>query len=128
MSLFGNGLLLAGLARSYQRMRTARDPRAAQEKALFALLRSGERTGFGREHGFSRIRSVAEYRRRVPLRSYPEFLPWFERALTGERDVSWPGKIRYFGMTSGTTAGNKYLPVSDASVAQQRRGGFEPLA
>src|SRR6185312_8602124 len=41
---------------------------------------------------------------------------------------TWPGKIPYFGMSSGTTAGNKYLPISLASVAQQRRGGFEPIA
>src|SRR5262245_29733754 len=108
MSLLGKSILAAGLMRAMQRRHRARDPRAAQEAALFSLLRRAAPTAFGREHGFSQIRSLAEYRRRVPLRGYAEFLPWFERALAGERDVIWPGAMRYFGMTSGTTAGNKY--------------------
>jgi len=46
----------------------------------------------------------------------------------GEADVTWPGTIPYFGMSSGTTGGNKYLPISRELVACQRRGGFDPIA
>ena len=46
------------------------DPADAQRSTLARLLRSGRRTDFGRAHGFASIRTVEDYRRRVPLRSY----------------------------------------------------------
>jgi hypothetical protein len=128
MSLLGRGLALVGAARAAQRQFLAKNPRRAQEAALAALVRRAADTAFGRQHGFSGIRGLSAYQSRVPLQRYESLKPWFERALSGEENVTWPGRIRYFGMTSGTTSGNKYLPISADSVRQQKRGGFEPIA
>ncbi|MET0391108.1 MAG: GH3 auxin-responsive promoter family protein [Polyangiales bacterium] len=128
MQLFDHGLWLAAQTRGVLLDRHSARPRATQERVLFGLLRTAAETAFGRAHGFARIRSVTDFQQRVPLRRYAELAPWCTRALQGERDVLWPGKIPYFGMSSGTTAGNKYLPISLASVRQQQRGGFEPIA
>ncbi|MDX2052441.1 MAG: GH3 auxin-responsive promoter family protein [Polyangiaceae bacterium] len=128
MSILGRGLVLAGHARAAQRRLAARNPRRAQEASLASLVRRAEMTSFGQRYGFSGISSVKSFQARVPLRRYEDLKPWFEQALAGNKNVTWPGKIRYFGMTSGTTAGNKYLPISADSVRQQQRGGFEPIA
>ena len=128
MSGYSASLWLLAEARARQRRYLASEPRAAQERALLKLVRRAERTAFGREHDFSAVQSVASYRARVPVARYENLRPWFERALQGESDVTWPGKIAYFAMTSGTTGGNKYLPISSDSIAQQQRGGFEPIA
>ena len=128
LNLFGRGVLAAAVLRGAQLDRACRQPQKVQEQALHRLIRAAKNTAFGRAHGFDKIQNVADFRARVPIRGYPELKPWFERALGGERDVTWPGKIRYFGMSSGTTAGNKYLPISMQSVRQQQRGGFDPLA
>lgn len=128
MGLLGHSLVAMGKLRAKQRAWRAHEPQAAQEEALFALLKKARNTAFGVRHGFCDITSVQGYQNRVPLHRYEDLRPWFQRSLAGDSDVTWPGRIRYFGMTSGTTAGNKYLPVSSDSIAQQKRGGFEALA
>jgi GH3 auxin-responsive promoter len=65
-----------------------------QEQALLRLVERARETEFGLAHGFRRIRSVAEYQERVPLRQYSDFSPLWARALAGERDVTWPGRPR----------------------------------
>jgi hypothetical protein len=103
------------------------DPVAAQEQALFSLLRRAKRTRFGRDHGFESIRTVAEYQRRVPLRTYQDF--WREYwggDFPHLQDCTWPGLIRYFADTSGTTSGvRKHIPVSRAMLTSNTRAAFD---
>ncbi|HUN38902.1 MAG TPA: GH3 auxin-responsive promoter family protein [Acetobacteraceae bacterium] len=115
------------LLRLYARRRghclAALDPAAAQQQQLLALLRKARDTRFGRDHGFARITSIAGFQRQVPLRRYEDFWrDYWQPAFPRLRDISWPGLIRYFAVTSGTTTGNnKYIPVSCAMVAANRR-------
>jgi hypothetical protein len=106
----------------------ARRAPEAQGETLGALLTTARETAFGREHGFSEIRTPAEFARNVPVRRYVETLPWLLRVLRGEENVTWPGRARWFAKTSGTTAGDKAIPVTDALVAQNRRAGRDVLA
>lgn len=124
----GVGALAAAHMRGKQLERVGRQPRAAQERALRSLMARARGTAFGRKHGLGSVRGPADFRAALPLHRYADLKPWFERALEGEADVVWPGRVQYFGMSSGTTAGNKYLPISADSVRQQRRGGFDPVA
>jgi hypothetical protein len=127
------GKVFLGL--SGPRMRTVagwqRDPAPAQKALLDGLVRSAARTRFGAEHRFESIRSIADYQARVPLRTYADFKPYWDRVFQGERDVTWPGRPRYFAVTSGTTssatAGNKYIPVSDEGVRSHLRTGRDVL-
>jgi len=98
-------------------------PLPTQERLLLDLCRKAARTRFGREHGFAGVRSVREFQDNVPLRTYLEFKPYWDTLLEGETDVTWPGRIERFALTSGTTAGNKYIPLSDEGVRSQRRAG-----
>ena len=111
----------------YARRRTAQlstvDPVAEQVVQLMQLVRRGRQTRFGYEHGFTRIRSPADFQRCVPLRKYEDFWrdywqPTFPRC----HDVSWPGTIPYYALTSGTTTGNtKYVPITRAMLRANRR-------
>jgi len=98
-----------------------------QETALLRLLARARATAFGREYGFDTIRSVAEYQRRVPLRDYVETKPLLDRACAREPNVTWPGRPQYWVKTSGTTAGDKLLPVTPEAFASHRRGGWDAL-
>lgn len=100
---------------------------ARQESALLGLVGRARQTKFGRDHGFDAIRSIADYQSRVPLREYLEFKPLLEQALAGDADVLWPGRPRYWVKTSGTTAGDKVLPVTSEAFASHRRGGWDAL-
>ena len=87
----------------------------SQEYELTKLIRLAQDTRFGREHNFSEIRSVAEFQAHVPLRRYEDFwADYWSDAFPVLEDCTWPGKIRYFAQTSGTTSGEtKHIPVSD---------------
>ena len=59
---------------------------------------------------------------------YLDFRPLWERAIHGESDVTWPGRPRHWVKTSGTTAGEKYIPVTAEALASHRKGGWDALA
>lgn len=102
---------------------------AEQQRQLLRLVRSARRTKFGAAHGFDRIDGVAPFQSRVRLRRYEDFWhEWWQPAFPRMRDVSWPGTIPYFAATSGTTTGvTKYIPVSRAMMAANRRAALDIL-
>jgi hypothetical protein len=128
VSAFGGAVVAAARLRGSILQARARTPRTAQERVLRALVTRARATSFGRAHDFVHVHSARDFCDRVPLRRYADLAPWLDRALVGEPDVIWPGRIPYFAWSSGTTGGIKYLPISHDAVAQQRRGGFEPIA
>jgi GH3 auxin-responsive promoter len=107
--------------------RAWRRPGGVQEERLLGLVTAARDTEFGLAHGFAGIRSVSEYQERVPLRDYLGFQSLWERAVWGVRDVTWPGEVRHWVKTSGTTAGDKLIPVTREALAAHRRGGWDAL-
>jgi hypothetical protein len=93
--------------------RAAADPTEAQRRVLRKLLDRAKDTSFGREHGFAAIADHADFARAVPVADYVAQLDRVKRMLAGEADVCWPGRVKYFAQTSGTTAGDKRIPVTD---------------
>jgi hypothetical protein len=87
-----------------------REGRATQDRLLLDLLARHGGTAFGREHGFVRIQSVADYRRAVPTRGYDELAPWIDRAASGEHGVLTSDAASMFLRTSGTTSASKLIP------------------
>jgi len=96
------------------RMLDRQDPVAAQERTLRKLLRRARETRFGRDHDFASLRTVADFQRAVPLRGYEAFWDeYWSHGFPVLDDVTWPGRIPYFALSSGTTHDvTKYLPLS----------------
>jgi hypothetical protein len=111
----------------WRRIRLAgMDPVAEQAWQLQRLVRRAASTRFGRDHGFARIRNVADFQKRVPLRRYEDFWhEYWKPAFPRLRNCTWPGTIPFFALTSGTTTGEtKYIPCSAAMVRANRRAGL----
>ena len=90
-----------------------------QDEVLSRLIARGRDTAFGREHGFDRIDSLADFQRRVPLRDYEQLRPYVDRIVAGERDVLFAGEVFRFISSSGSTAGKaKVLPLPRAYFAE----------
>lgn len=87
-----------------------------QEKTFRHLVAKAADTQFGKDHGFSDIKSYDDFKKQVPIRDYEELSGYVKRILTGETDVLWPGKPAYFAKTSGTTSGTKYIPITKDSI------------
>lgn len=96
-----------------------------QESALLHMVATARDTEFGKAHDFQAIRSVVAYQERVPLRTYLEFEPLWSRAANGADDVAWPGRPRHWVKTSGTTAGDKHIPVTPEAFSAHRKGGWD---
>jgi len=98
-------------------------PREVQRERLFAQIRRESPTAFGRDHAFHEIRSLEDFRRRIPISRYEYFQPYIERVRKGETEALFHRqRVRMFAMTSGTTAARKYIPVTDRFLADYRRG------
>ncbi len=111
-----------------QLRRAAADPGRFQRRLLGRLVRTAKDTWFGREHDFASIESHADYALAVPPADYVQRLDLYERAVAGEPDVLWPGQVRLFSRTSGTTAGCKVIPFTAGSRRNQLRAGMAVMA
>src|SRR5512135_687217 len=120
--------------RQYARRRTARlaqsDPVDVQERTLRSLLRRARRTRFGRDHGFGAIGSVGEFQEAVPLRTYEDLWALYLKDRYPVFDnLTWPGRIPYLALTSGTTQGaTKYIPISREMLASNKRAAQTMVA
>jgi hypothetical protein len=101
-----------------------------QERSLLRLVSRAGATRFGRDHHFGAIRSVADFQRAVPLRTYEQiWAEYFRDAYPVFDNLTWPGHIRYIALTSGTTEGaTKFIPVSAAMLASNRKAAQTALA
>lgn len=93
-------------------------PQAAQETILKNFIHSNAATHFGRQHGFDKIHSVADFQWRVPKASYEDLSPWIERAMLGEANVLTAESIKIFERTSGSTSINKLIPYNRTFLKQ----------
>jgi len=95
-----------------------KSPAEQQRRVLMMLLKKAKYTQFGQLYGFDRILQTPD-----PVKSFVETVPvfdyntiheaWWHKALEGITDVCWPGKIKYFALSSGTSgAASKYIPVT----------------
>jgi hypothetical protein len=105
-------------------------PAESQQKMFQYLLDKASRTEWGRKYNYSSIGSVKEYQSVVPIQSYEDVLPYVERLGRGERDLLWPGEIKWFAKSSGTTSTkSKFIPMSrEALIDSQYRAAKDILA
>src|SRR5213078_2142532 len=80
-------------------------------------------TEFGKYYNFSDIlnhfrkgnKSFYElFRTSIPIHDYNKiYKDWWQLALKGAKNICWPGRVKYFALSSGTSeAASKYIPVT----------------
>jgi hypothetical protein len=99
--------------------RWVNNPIQTQQRVFRGLLDKAADTEFGKDHGFKTIRSFEDFSKQVPIRDYEELKPYVNKVVQGEIDILWPGQPVYFGKTSGTTSGAKYIPITKESIKYQ---------
>ncbi len=99
-----------------------KNPVKAQKKELKKLLKKGSYTAFGEHYQFDKILKskdpIADFKAQVPVHDYNKmFKDWWYRTLNGEPYVCWPGKVKYFALSSGTSeSSSKHIPVTAAML------------
>ncbi|MBQ2321756.1 MAG: GH3 auxin-responsive promoter family protein [Bacteroidales bacterium] len=130
MSLI-NKLILSAYAGRYRQFdRMATDGPAIQSNQLDALIRQGSKTKIGAEMGLRPGMGYSDFNRQVPVGDYETLRPYVERILEGETDVTWPGRVRWFAKSSGTSGSkSKFIPVTDDILAHgHMRGNHDVIA
>lgn len=110
----------------------ARRGHELQLKTLKKLLQKAEFTEFGKRYGFHEILESKdiwkEFRNRIEGGDYLAMLKWWEKSRQGEPNITWPGKIDYFAVSSGTTdSSSKFIPVSKEMQRSIQRGSLRQL-
>ncbi len=83
-----------------------------QEIIFKKLIGEAVSTAFGKEHFFEKIKTYSDFKNNVPIRTYEQMLGYTARIFAKEENVLWPGSPSWFGKSSGTTDGSKYLPLT----------------
>jgi len=105
-------------------------PLDVQEEWFHRLIHEARETVWGQTYDYQNIKTYADFKSKVPLSTYDDLKPFIERVRDGEEDVLWPGKVRWFAKSSGTTSDrSKFIPVTDESLDDcHYRGGKDMLA
>ncbi len=105
-------------------------PIEVQQETLARIVKRANSTLFGEEHGFKDISSYTDFKNQIPIRDYDAFKPYIEKALKGEDSVLFPGDVRWFAKSSGTTsAKSKFIPITRENMEECHfRGGKDALA
>ena len=106
------------------------EPEALQHNVLQHLLRAAANTEYGRNHLFATTKGYDDFVRNVPVNTYEELKADIDRMRHGEADVLWPGKVKWYAKSSGTTNDkSKFIPVSAEGLKNiHYKGGTDVVA
>jgi hypothetical protein len=96
-----------------------KSPKRAQQRVLKKLLRRARYTAFGQKNKFEQIllsrHPGKAFQQNVPTYNYNKiYNEWWYQTLDGKEDICWPGKIKYFALSSGTSeSASKYIPITN---------------
>mgnify|MGYP006202213173 FL=1 len=96
-----------------------KSPKRAQLRVLKKLLRRARYTAFGQKNKFEQIllsrHPGKAFQQNVPTYNYNKiYNEWWYQTLDGKEDICWPGKIKYFALSSGTSeSASKYIPITN---------------
>jgi GH3 auxin-responsive promoter len=98
-------------------------PLELQKKELKELLITASQTEFGKNYDFLSILRefrkgeqsfYTRYKSVVPIHDYNKIHnDWWQLSLKGAKNISWPGRVKYFALSSGTSeSASKHIPVT----------------
>lgn len=92
-------------------------PHDVQEEWFRKLIGEGKNTEWGKKHGYSSIATIEQFKKNVPIQDYESLKGFIDKMRQGEKNILWPGEVRWFAKSSGTTSDkSKYIPVSEESL------------
>lgn len=97
-------------------------PVETQDRILADLLKRNASTTYGRKLGFDRIRSMKEFRARVPITTYDDYSEDIERIRQGESNVLTKDPVLRLVPSSGSVAARKLIPYTQSLHQEFQRG------
>ena len=103
---------------------------ALQRAVLTHLVQAAKNTEYGRKHAFDVTKGYDDFISHVPVNTYEELKGDIDRMRQGEADVLWPGRVKWYAKSSGTTNDkSKFIPVSQEGLHKiHYAGGRDSVA
>ena len=113
-------------------------PTDLQKTVLQKLLVAASRTQISKKYDFKSVllkfkeKDLSYYKafsHQIPIYDYEKiYKEWWYQLKEGEKNVTWPGKIRHFALSSGTSGGpSKYIPITKEMVKAIRKTGLRQI-
>lgn len=119
MPLINSVVQWLNFKRIYQIQLYREHPLEIQTETLFRLVNSARDTEWGKAHRFDKIDNFSDFQKSMPLQTYDDIKLYVERLREGEKNVLWPGEVRWFAKSSGTTSDkSKFIPVTKESLEE----------
>ena len=101
-----------------------------QHEILQYLVKRGKDTEYGRKYLFSTINNYNDFAQNIPLNTYEELKGYIDRMRHGERNILWPGQVKWYAKSSGTTNDkSKFSPITHEGLQNVHyQGGKDVLA
>lgn len=105
-------------------------PHEVQQEWFKTLLYRAQDTEWGKSYDYKSIKTIEQYRQRVPVSNYGDLKPYIDRTRAGEQNILWPSDIKWYAKSSGTTASkSKFIPVSKHAIEECHfKGGKDLLS
>jgi len=118
---------LAGRHADRQRrafLNTLNRPKNIQQQVLDELIDTHKQTDFGRDHSLGSVKTVEDFKKATPVRTYEEMRPYMDRVYQGDTTALLPKDhdVLMFSLTSGTTGMPKRIPVTQRFADTMRSG------
>ena len=102
----------------------AHEAETIQRGVLQRLLRQAAPTLWGEQYAFAQLRGYEDFAERVPLTDYESLKDHIDRMRRGESDILWPGKVRWYAKSSGTTNDkSKFIPITAQGLQRVHYAG-----
>lgn len=103
--------------------RNARNARKKNEALLFRILKKNRDKEYGRQYRFSEIKSLADFRRTVPIIGYHDYEAYIDRMIHRDEKnllISFP--VIAYAQSSGTVGGRRPAdPAAGQRIHQAHR-------
>ena len=105
-----------------------------QLNSLEKLIIKAKNTNFGLQYNFHDMLNQEElvecYQRNVPINDYDEFyVSWLEDSIKGVKDHTWPGRIKYYALSSGTTGSpSKRIPITEEMIRSFQKTSMRQIS
>ena len=117
-------------SRQKESERHAKHADLTQKQVLQHLLERAKDTEYGRNHLFGSTKTYGDFAKNVPVNTYEELKGDIDRMRHGEENVLWPGQVKWYAKSSGTTNDkSKFIPVSNEGLNRiHYQGGKDTVA
>ncbi len=92
-----------------------------QEELLLSILNLNKKCKFGKEHNFSKIKSVGDFRKNVKINKYENLKSYINDEIKGIKNTLLSSKVKYFATSSGTTDEPKFIPHTQNYIKLRKK-------